>query len=93
MLAEEKATILAHIRAIEINVSAMISMVETGKEHEKVLLQLQTSQAALHATGRLLLSYQLQRSIDNIRHNINPEEMSTELERLVDLYNFSWIYA
>jgi DNA-binding FrmR family transcriptional regulator len=59
MLPEEKTAIMTRIHSIEINVRAIISMVETGKDCEEVLLQLQASQAALHAAGRLLLIYQL----------------------------------
>lgn len=62
MLPEEKTAIMTRIHSIEINVRAIISMVETGKDCKEVLLQLQASQSALHATGRLLLIYQLQRS-------------------------------
>jgi DNA-binding FrmR family transcriptional regulator len=93
MLPEEKTTTLTRIQFAEGSLRLIISMVETGENCEKVLLQLQALQIALHATGRLLLLHQLQRTIENICHNNCPEERSAEAERLVDLYRFFLIYS
>jgi DNA-binding FrmR family transcriptional regulator len=93
MLPEDKATILARIQVAKGNIRAVINMMETGNNCEIALLQLQSIQADLYTARRLLLLHQLQESIENICHNNCPEERSTEIEYLVDLYRYFLIYA
>jgi len=93
MLPEEKSKILTHIHAAEGNIRMVISLMETGSNCEKVLLKLQSTQADLHTTRRLLLLYQLQERIENICHNNCPEERSAEIGHLVELYKNFLIYV
>jgi DNA-binding FrmR family transcriptional regulator len=93
MLPEEKATVLARIQVTKGNIQAIIDLMEAGNNCELALLRLQSTQADLHTTRRLLLLYKLQASIENICHCNCPEESSAEIGHLVELYRYFLIYA
>ncbi len=93
MLIEEQTLILARLRSAEGHLGAVIGMVETGQNCEKVLHQLHAVEAALQASGRHLLHCQVKQSIEIFSQDPCPEKRSAEIERLVDLYRFLLMFA
>ncbi len=93
MLPEEQAAILKRLRSAEGHLRAIIGMVETGQNCEKILHQLHAVEAALQASGRHLLHCQVKQSIDIVSQNHSLEKRTAEIERLVALYRFLLMFA
>ena len=88
MLPEEQTAILKRLRSAEGQLDAVIGMVETEQNCEKVLHQLHAVEAAIQASGRHLLKCQLKQSIKIVSQHPSLEIRNAEIERLVDLYHF-----
>ena len=93
MLPEEQILILARLRSAEGHLGSVIGMVEIEQNCIKVLHQLHAVKAALHASGHLILYYQVQQSLETGCYNACPEKRSAEMRRLVDLYRFYLMLA
>lgn len=86
---EVQKKIIGRLKTAEGHLQAVTRMAAAGESCENILHQLGAVEAALHAAGSLLLSCQLQQSIDIIANNpdADAKERTAELERLTALCN------
>ena len=93
MQPEEKTVILTRLRSAEGHMRAVIGMVESGQNCEKILHQLHAVEAALQVTGLHLLQCQVEQSIEIVSQHPSLEKRNAEIERLIELYRFILIFA
>lgn len=87
-MSPERYTAVKRLRTIIGHLEGVITMLEDGRPGEEVLHQLCAVQAALRATGYVLLQNQMEDSLAFIRENPCADERQAELEKLCDLYRF-----
>jgi DNA-binding FrmR family transcriptional regulator len=82
---EVQEQIISRLKTAEGHLQAVTRMAAAGEPCEDILHQLSAVEAALHATGCLLLRCRLQESIDLIANSPGVKERTVELERLTAL--------
>lgn len=83
---EHRTPVIRRLRTTAGHLNAVISMIENNAPCHEVLHQLCAVQAALRATGCLLIDEQIQNSLAIIQNSNSPQERAQELECLLNLY-------
>ena len=86
---EVQNKIINRLKTAEGHLQAVTRMAVAGEPCEEILHQLGAVEAALNATGRLLLSCQLQKSVAVMANSPDLEVKVAEIERLSALYQFA----
>ncbi len=86
MKPDRQSEISRRLRCAAGHLNAVIEMIENGQPCEQVLHQLNAVEAALHAAGVMLLTWNVRQREALILASPSPEQRAAELKRLQSLY-------
>ncbi len=85
--------VLKRLHSSEGHLRAINRMVETDQPCAKILHQLHAVQASLLVIGRILITQQVQHSLNILENDPRPDIGTSELTRLSNLYSCFLMYS